>query len=418
MKRIFNYLILIVFITVLGFIAFLLYETKDEIKASNENIEEKINSLYQEEKLGGFAVSVFSQDSIIYMKGFGYADKENKIPYTKSTQQYIASISKTTIGLSLMKARELGLVDLDESIDKYLGFKLRNPHFPNQKITLRHLATHTSSLDYNEKVVESLYVNETQKRESLKPFIEDYFLQKKYGEIFYTSHRPGENYNYSNIGAGLAAYIIESTSGLTYAEFSKKYIFKPMNLTNTFWYESEADRSKLTKYYEARNASLIEVETSGVILYPCRDMITDIRDLTSYCQSLISRNPKILSSASFEELLKPQLKNTVSNQSDDNSGLFFLIDRNEYGITYQLTGGTGGDHCINSIMLFDPYTQLGYIFIGNTGSSKENRVNHLLIYRTLVSLGDRYAMENPDKVNMGNIKFSLHNYFNRIRAFF
>jgi len=418
MKKVLKYTGIVLLVLLTGFVAFLLYETKDNIKATNENVEEKINKLYNEERLGGFAVAVFSQDSIIYMGGFGYADKAAKRPYTISTQQYIASTSKTTIGLSLMKAVELGLVKLDEPIDTYLPFQVRNPNFPDQAITLRHLATHSSSLDYNEEVVEALYVSEEEKAESLKPSIEAYFLQKSYGEVMYTDHQPGENYNYSNIGAGLAAYIIEVTSGLTYLEFTKENIFKPLNLSNTFWYQSAADSLNLTKYYEPDNGTIKEVETSGVRLYPCRDMITDIKDLSTYCQSLIAEDSKLLNKSSFEELYRPQLKKSVSNQNDDNTGLFFQIDRNQYGITYQLKGGTGGDNCINTTMLFDPVTGLGYIFIGNTGQSPKSKVNHILIYRTLVSLGNKYIIDNPEKVGMGNLKFKLYNYYNRVRAFF
>jgi len=418
MTSIFKYIALILCILSIGFIGFLLYETQDEINATKDNIEYKIQKFYNEKKLGGFAVSVFSQDSIIYMGGFGYADMEEKKPYTISTQQYVASISKTTIGVSLLKAEELGLINLDESIDSYLPFSIRNPSYPNHEITLRHLATHSSSLDYNEKVVESLYMKEDEKLESLQSFIEAYFSQNEYGSVKYTEHRPGENYNYSNLGAGLAAYIIEIQSGMSYADFVKKHIFQPLGLYHSFWFHRKADSMKHTKYYEPTKGNLEEVKTSGIQLYPCRDLIMDIGDLTSYCQALIQQSPKILTKASFEEMFNGQLKNSVENQSDDNSGIFFQIDRNQYGITYQLIGGSGGDNCINTMMFFDPVLKLGYIFIGNTGGSKENRSNHILIYRALVSLGNHYVLENPEKAQIGNFKFRAYNYYNRVSAFF
>jgi len=417
-KKILKYSSTTLLILAIAFVSFLLHETKDTKNATSKNIEEKLQNLYDEEKLGGFAVSVFSKDEVIYKNGFGYADKENKIAYTTQTQQYIASISKTTIGIALLKAEELGLLKLDNAINSYLPFRISNPNFPDEEITLRHLATHTSSLDYNEEVVESLYVPENEKLASLKPFIDNYFAHNKYGEVKYTAHKPGENYNYSNIGAGLAAYIVESQSNMSYAAFTKKYIFEPLNLQNTFWFEAESDSTKITKYYEATDDLIKEVQTSGVSLYPCRDMITDVTDLTTYCQALISKNPNLLNINSFEELLKPQLASSVSNQSDDNHGLFVQIDRNQYGITYQLKGGTGGDNCINTVMLFDPVTELGYILVGNTGQSELNRINNIRIYRTLVSLGDNYIMENPEKATISNLKFKIHNYYNRVRAFF
>lgn len=418
LKKTFKRMFLIILSLIIGFFLFLLYETQDEVNADLSTIEEKLNTFYNEKRMGGFAVSVFSADSIIYSKGFGYSDVANKKLYTKKTQQYIASISKTTIGISLMKAEELGLLNLNDPIKEHLPFKVINPKFPNKEITIKHLATHTSSLNYNEKVVESLYIDETKKSESLKPFIEDYFKNKVYGEVEFTDHVPGSNWNYSNIGAGLAAYIIEYKSGMTYSDFTEKYIFNPLGLNNTFWFESESDSTNHTNYYEALNDSIKEVKTSGVILYPCRDIITNIEDLTTYCQAIISRDSRILTKQSFEKLLSPNLSNSVTNLDDDDYGIFFTIDRNQYGIMYQLTGGSGADNCIHTIMYFDPKTELGYIFMGNTGPSEFNRVNHIWIYRTLVSLGDAVLMSNPNNSLIDKTKYKWHNWYNRVRAFF
>ncbi|MFK7905725.1 MAG: serine hydrolase domain-containing protein [Chitinophagales bacterium] len=317
-----------------------------------------------------------------------------------------------------MKAEELGLLKLDDSINKHLPFAVANPKYPNADITIRQLATHTSSLDYNEKVVESLYIEESKKDKSLKQFMEDYFQKGIYGTVKYTEDLPGSNWNYSNIGAGLAAYIIEYKSGMTFSDFTEKHIFKPLKLTHTSWFESEVDSLNRSKYYESAKDSILEVATSGVQLYPCRDLLTNIEDLTKYCQAIMSQNPAVLKKESFEELLQPNISSSVTNQEADNNGIFFFIDRNQYGIMYQLTGGSGGDNCINSMMFFDPQTMLGYIFIGNTGPAKWNRSNHIRIYRALVSLGEYVSMNNPDNSFVDVMGYKWHNWYNRVRAFF
>ncbi len=418
MKKVFRYLSIAVILLLIGFISFLLYETQDQINATPEHIEDILNRFYNKERLGGFSVSVFNKDSVIYRNSFGYSNVEKQIPYSIHTQQYIASISKTSIGIALLKAEELGLLNIDDPINKHLPFKISNPNHPNEAITIKHLATHTSSLDYNEKVVESLYINSDESMESLRPFIHAYFENKEYGEVTFTNHKPGENWNYSNIGAGLAAYLIEATSGMSFSAFSKKYIFDPLDLNHTFWFETEADSANHSLYYESLENGIKQVETSGVKLYPCRDMITTIENLTTYCQAIIRKDNRILNDQSFDKLLSPQLSNSVTNQSDDNHGLFFQIDRNQYGITYQLTGGTGGDNCINTMMLFDPYTELGYIFIGNTGHSQKNRFTHIRIYRAIVSLGDHFMRENSETSWIEKMKFKWHNYYNRVVAIF
>jgi len=341
-KKLVTKVLLLIPILIIGFISFLLYQTKDDINADLSTIDEKLNSFYNSKRMAGFAVSVFNADSIIYSKGFGYSNKENHKPYTTQTQQFIASISKTSIGIALLKAEELKLLKIDNPINDYLPFKIYNPDFLNHEITIKQLATHTSSLDYNESVIESLYTKEVNLNKSLDSFMLDYFQNGKYGEISFTKNKPGSNWNYSNIGAALAAYIIEQTSRIPFAEFTQTHIFDPLELTNTFWSLSESDSLLHTSYYQTEEDSIINVETSGVLLYPCRDIITNIEDLTKYCQALISKQPVLLQQSSFEKLLTPQLRSSVTNLDDDNNGLLFMIDRNNFGITYQLTGMNGG----------------------------------------------------------------------------
>jgi len=409
--------LLLIFISaIMAFISFLLYQTKDDINANLSNIEEKLNRFYNPERIGGCAVSVFNADSIIYTKGFGYANKETKEPYTTQTQQYIASISKTTIGIALMKAEELNLLRIENPINDYLPFEIYNPYFPDEEITIRHLATHTSSLDYNESVVESLYVKESDTEKSLELFMSDYFQTRKYGDIPFTKTKPGTDWNYSNIGSAIAAYIVELSSGMSFADFTQTHIFNPLELSNTYWTISESDSALHASYYEPTEDAISKVNTSGVVLYPCRDIITDIEDLTKYCQTILSKDPKLLKESSYDRMLSPKLNRSVTNLPDDNNGLFFMIDRNNYGITYQLTGMSGGDNCITTMMWFDPVTRLGYIYMGNTGYSALNRSNHNLIYNALVSLGYNYSVENGSVRRQ--MKFMVHNIYNRIMAIF
>ncbi len=74
----------------------------------------------------------------------------------------------------------------------------------------------------------------------------------------------------------------------------------------------------------------------------------------------------------------------------------------------------GGDNCINTMMWFDQKTGLGYIFLGNTGQSEFNRVNHIWLFRSLVSLGDHIAF----KSNQGSFTNRWHNWSSRIRGVF
>lgn len=308
---------------------------------------------------------------------------------------------------------------MDDPVNRHLPFDVFNPAFPNVDITIRHLATHTSSMAYNEQVVESLYIDDSAKDKSLRGTIEGYFAHGTYGEISYSNSPPGTIWDYSNIGAGLAAYVIELKAGMSFADFTSRHIFGPLEMNTSHWFKSaNVNDIHYSKYYEpANNKEIRAVETTGVKLYPARDLITNAVDLTKLGQAILSRSPKILSNDSFEEMLSPGLNSSVANQMIDNHGIFWMIDRNQHGITYKMTGMNGGDNCIKTMLWLDFKTNMGYIFIGNTGPSEANRVPHILIYRALVSLGDHTLMSGSSST-MAKLGLKWHNIYSRVRGFF
>lgn len=111
-----------------------------------DSLERDLKAYNEKEVLPGFSVSLFTADEIIYQKAYGYADLEAKMPLTTKTLQGIASVSKTFVGVSVMKAIEEGKLTLDQEINSILPFKVEHPVHKDIPITIRHLATHTASI--------------------------------------------------------------------------------------------------------------------------------------------------------------------------------------------------------------------------------------------------------------------------------
>ena len=118
-------------------------QTSDSI---SNKLTEELEEIYDQGFINGFSVVIVNQEKELYNKGFGFSDRKENKPYTQNTIQNIASISKTFIGIALLKARELGKLQLDDPINNYLPFEVLNPYFPEEKITIRQLATHTSTI--------------------------------------------------------------------------------------------------------------------------------------------------------------------------------------------------------------------------------------------------------------------------------
>jgi CubicO group peptidase (beta-lactamase class C family) len=131
--------------------------------------------LGQEVAFTGYATSIIKNNQIEY-KTFGYKDKDRKVNYDSLTIQPVASVSKVVIGLVLMKAEELGFIDIDANINQYLNFTVTNPNLKNiTPITLRHLATHTSGIIDNQKFYSQSYT-----KGNRSPFILNYLQLSLY----------------------------------------------------------------------------------------------------------------------------------------------------------------------------------------------------------------------------------------------
>ena len=373
----------------------------------------EINTIYNQKKFNGFAVSIVNENGTLYKNGFGFSDVENQIKYTTETIQNIGSVSKTFVGIALLKAQELGQLKLDDPIDRYLPFNVINPNFPQEKITIRQLATHTSSITDNEFYSSKNYYlkpnqnlkglkltfedeqsfNPSDSIISLRSFLENVITENgKWNKDSFTSHKPGTIYEYSNVGTALAGFIIEQATGESFNQFTKKYILEPLKMKESGWKSEEINMTKYSRLYENPKNPLPYYE---LITYPDGGFITNVNDLSKYLSELIkgyNGNGTILTEESYKEYFKPQLsesnfieRNTKNPFNESyNVGIFM-----GFGYTGYI-GHTGGDPGTMSIMFFDPKTNLGRIMIFNTNfSDKEGNKAFYDIWNALEKYQDR-----------------------------
>ncbi len=364
-----------------------------ETEKQKDSLTAEINQFNNKGVFNGFAVSIVNDKGTLYQQGFGFADIKNKKKYTDSTIQNIASISKTFVGLALLKAQELGKLKLDDPINKYLPFKVVNPNFPKNEITIRHLANHTSSIIDNEfYLTKNYFLKENQDLNrmnlvfdetqvfnpkdsvvSMEIFLSNLLTEKgkwNTNEI-YTKNKPGDIYEYSNIGTTLAAFVIEKATGETFDKFTTKHILKPLKMNASGWHFEDIEFANYSKLYENPKTVL---PFYGMVSYPDGNFITSINDLSLYLTELIkgyNGNGTILSKESFKEYFRPQLeaKNFLDRNDKNpfsesfNVGVFI-----GFGYTGYI-GHTGGDPGVGSMMFFDPKNNIGRILIINTSFS-------------------------------------------------
>ena len=364
-------------------------------------LTEELEKIYAREYINGFSVAIVNQDGILYEKGFGYSNIKTNKKYTNNTVQNIASISKTFIGIALLKAQELGTLNLDDPINKHLPFEVSNPLFPNEQITIRQLATHTSSIKDPSRYEKNGYIlkendngvakvnsnfRSPDEKMALNIFLKNILSKegKWYKKNNFLKTKPGEIFEYSNVAAGLAALVIEKATNQSFNEFTNEHILTPLGMSNSGWSFTEVDFSKHSKLYKDKETELALYQ---LVNYPDGGLITSSADLGKYLTELIAGNNgngSILNKQSYEELFRPQLTDKNYNERNEsayndeyNMGVFM-------GISAQgQIGHTGGDPGVATHMFFNTETKIGKLLIVNTDLKKEGIKEFIDIWKKL-----------------------------------
>lgn len=182
--------------------------------------------------LPGLSVVAIRAGEVVYSRQFGHKRLATAAtpaqPMDADTMFRIASVSKLVTALGAMKLVEQGALALDQDVGAYLGYRLRNPHFPEQAITLRMLLTHTSSLRDEGGFRFDPAVD-------LKEVLLPGGRLHGAGAMWSGAHAPGTWFEYVNFNAGLLATVMEAASGERFDRLMRRLLFEPMGLKAGFY---------------------------------------------------------------------------------------------------------------------------------------------------------------------------------------
>lgn len=380
------------FLITLSLVVFLGLESKSQKTANNheDSIGVIIEKKMKESGIVGLGAAIIVDKKLVWKNGYGYTDREAKTPFTAETIMNIASIAKTFTGVCIMKAIEEGKVSLDEDINKYLPFKVINPNFPNEKITLRHLATHTSSLTDRYPFYDSTYVAIDKTPEKLGDFLKNYFAEggKYYSKDNFLNKKPGNFRDYSNFGAGLAGYIVELQTGKKLNEYGKQHIFKPLKMANTDW--AKINLKKHTKLYKKQGDSVNPIPLYQNITYPDGGIRTNVDELSRLFIALLNdgnyNGRQILKAETVKEMTR--FHHSTANKPENvnveklNQGIFWAT---KLGGTRM--GHNGTDPGVRTFMLSDLKKEIGVVIFFNTSLNDNEEGVYFDIYNELYQYG-------------------------------
>jgi len=302
---------------------------------------------------GIIALSIALVDGreIVWARGFGYADLENRIPATKNTIYRIGSISKLFTATAVMQLAQAEVIDIDVPFDTYVPeFSIRSRFENSSAITPRNIMTHHSGLP-SDCISGMLRRN---------PETMDQFIPRLKDE--YTSFPPGLIFSYSNLGMGLMGHMVEKVSETRFEDYMRVSVLGPIGMHHSsFVLERDLEGLYAKGYYQEKEQEqfLLRDMAAG-------SMYSSVVDLSRFLQMVfadgMAGENRILERETLSEMLSVQNKG-IPLDIDLQVGLNWMIAEKKGMGT--VIGHNGGITTFFSTMAAVPEEKLGVIVLTN-----------------------------------------------------
>lgn len=355
-----------------------------------QSLETEIQEIMEYYHAVGVSTVVVKNNKIIYNRAFGYNpdynDTTRRDPIPSQGLFVIASISKSFIATAIMQLVEKNLLNLDDDVNNFLNFRVRNPKYPETPITIRMLLNQRSSI--NDKHYGIFNHINPEKGEKWKECYNDY--------------RPGTKYRYCNFNYNLLGAIIENATKMSFFDYIDDNIMNPLrlnasyNLTKvdstmlvrSYRYDKEDKRFKKDSYiynpqYYREKLKNYKLGSSTAYFSPSGGVKISAIDLAKYMLMFMNygkyKGGRILSKESVLEMWRPQGE-----------------DLSQYGLSFSrwskivdgeiFIGITGGAHGVHSAMYFNPEKKYGFVVICNGCTSDIKMKNSVVkvLYKHLI----------------------------------
>ena len=381
-----------------------------------DRIDSYLNKAIKDNQIPGAVALIRRNNKIIYNKAFGYSDVENKIMYSTDDIFRIASMTKAVTSLAVLMLWEEGKFNLDDPIEKYIPeFKdlkvltdfnetdstyLSKP--AENKISIRHLLTHTSGIGYGVIDEDARFKAIYKKQGIVDLFTTDSIdiesNVKKLAQLP-LHHEPGEAFTYGE-SLDVLGYFIEVISQKSLDVFFKERIFDPLEMNDTYFYLPTTHQDRLvpvqtkkdgfwTKYQGDFYDTNYPVKGAKTFLSGGAGLSSTTADYSNFLQMFLNKgsfkDKQILGKKTVELVYV----NQNSHIPDSSIGLAFgLVSEKD-----QALGGKGSMGTItwggyfNTFYFADPVENIIGILYKQTREIEEEKTNiefSTLLFQSLI----------------------------------
>jgi CubicO group peptidase (beta-lactamase class C family) len=356
-------------------------------------IEKKI----EEWKIPGMAIGIIQNDSIIFLKGFGFRDVDKKLPVTPQTLFGIASITKTFTAATVGILYDEGKLGWNEPIINYLpDFRLYD-EYATFHANIRDLLSHRTGLSSYSDLMVDVWPHEREEIYRRLQYLKPSLSFREWSQ-------------YSNVSFVIAGAIVGKLSGDTWENFVEKRLFKPLGMTHSNFDQQIKNADDFSYSYEYENGQFVKLpfwvrpasNPAGGINSSAAEMVNwlklhldngqfDNRQIISPTSLTVIKNPLILNFYSEEKQWPPTEFASMGWDHQFYSGYHLLSKRGIAGFSGYIS--------------FMPQEKIGIILLANRDVGLE--LTHYLTYYIYDQLLDLHEFSWDKLIDDERLKYEV-----------
>ena len=328
-------------------------------------IDKYVDSIMKDWNIPGVALAIVYKDQLIYSKGYGYRDVEQKLPVQASTVFPIASNTKLFTATTAAMLAEEGKLSLDKPIRTYTNAITFYNDELNAKVTLRDMLSHRTGLPR----YDNIWVGS------------DYTRKEAVSKVIYMRPQAGfrEKWIYNNMMYTAAGFVMENVTGKTWEDLIREKLLQPLQMKSTYFttadmkkagnyslsfFEKDSTKTLLTKKYEAQNDAL----------GPAGTIRTSIEDISHWMIAQLNNGmyegKQVIPAKAVAETMIPNIIMDNEGKYDELSNALYCLGRAIQTYKgYKITSHTGSIDGYYSSLTFIPSAALGIFMVHNLESA-------------------------------------------------
>ncbi|MBU3003389.1 serine hydrolase domain-containing protein [Paraglaciecola arctica] len=271
----------------------------------NDGIDKIFSSIKQHDS-PGCNVGLIKDGAFVHKAGYGLANLELNVPLDGTQVHRMASVSKQFTAMAVLLLAEEGAIDLDANITTYL--KELNDY--GEIVTVRSMLGHYSGMGDYDLIAGSYEGQKSKNSIDLKSVAggdfrlgnEDYLTIKEFYDVVKTvplALKPDQKFQYSNLAYFLLSMLVEEVSGKSLRDYADEKIFKPLDMTSTFFSDDPVEivKKRATGYKKNKDDNYI-TDMTNLFWVGDGGLHTNLDDLLKWDQNfytpIVGKEPKKL----------------------------------------------------------------------------------------------------------------------------